>query len=255
MTGFLADHAGARVHASPNFGERRSGTTPDAIILHYTGMESAVAAESWLCDRQSEVSAHYLVHENGSVVQMVREADRAWHAGQSSWAGATDVNSLSIGIEIANPGHAFGYPGFHEPQIVAVTALCLDICRRHAIRPERVLAHSDVAPERKIDPGEKFPWDRLARAGVGHFVEPAEPADDIVLEPGDTGPDVETLQTMLAHYGYGIAITGLYDRKTQAVVSAFQRHFRPLHISGTADSGTIATLRGLLAALDTRPQA
>ena len=170
MSGFAPDHAGAEVRPSPNFGPRIGYAAPDMIILHYTGMETGQAAEDWLCDPAGQVSSHYLVHEDGRIVQMVRERDRAWHAGKSSWRGVTDINSCSVGIEIVNPGHALGYRDFPKPQIDAVIELCRGIVARHAIVRERVLAHSDVAPGRKIDPGERFPWRRLAKAGIGHFV-------------------------------------------------------------------------------------
>lgn len=251
MTGFAPDHPGAEVHVSPNFGPRRQGVAPDAIVVHYTGMESAQGAEAWLCDPVSAVSSHYLVHEDGRIVQMVRESDRAWHAGRSSWGGESDVNSLSIGIEIANAGHGFGYPDFPARQIDAVIVLCRDICARRGVAGERVLAHSDVAPGRKIDPGEKFPWREMADEGVGHFVAPAGPAD-AVLAPGDSGKAVEELQSMLALYGYGVEISGFYDPLTRTVVEAFQRHFRPRLVDGVADAGTLDTLRRLLAALPRR---
>ncbi|MBN9252732.1 MAG: N-acetylmuramoyl-L-alanine amidase, partial [Mesorhizobium sp.] len=170
MSGFLPDHAGADVRVSPNFGPREGTRRPDMIVLHYTGMESGQAAEAWLCDPASEVSSHYLVHEDGRIVQMVRESDRAWHAGKSSWRGVTDTNSRSVGIEIVNPGHTLGYPKFPQIQIDAVIDLCRGIVGRHGIAPELVLAHSDVAPGRKVDPGEKFPWPKLFEAGVGHLV-------------------------------------------------------------------------------------
>jgi N-acetylmuramoyl-L-alanine amidase len=173
MSGFAPDHPGAEVVVSPNFGPRREGVRPDCLILHYTGMETAQAAESRLCAPESEVSAHYLVHEDGRIVQMVRESDRAWHAGKGSWKGRCDVNSFSIGIEIVNCGPLGGFPDFPAVQIEAVAALARDICARHGIAPERVLAHSDIAPGRKIDPGERFPWARLHELGVGHYVPPA----------------------------------------------------------------------------------
>jgi N-acetylmuramoyl-L-alanine amidase len=237
------------VRPSPNFGERRDAARPDAIILHYTGMESGEGAEDWLCNPQSEVSSHYLVHEDGSIVQMVREADRAWHAGQSVWAGVTDINSRSIGIEIANPGHTFGYPEFPLGQIGAVIGLCRGIIARHGVRPERVLAHSDIAPGRKIDPGERFPWDVLARHGVGHRVEPEPPGDGGRLRENDSGEAVKSLQSKLKSYGYGIEPGGFFDDRTRIVVEAFQRHFRPARVDGIADLSTIATLEKLIAAL------
>lgn len=249
MSGFDPDYPGAAVRASPNFGTRRGGAKPDALVLHYTGMETGQAAEDWLCDPASEVSAHYLVHENGRVVQLVPEAERAWHAGKGSWRGVDDVNSFSIGIEIVNPGHALGYPDFSNHQIEAVIALCRDLIRRHAMLPQRVLAHSDVAPGRKIDPGEKFPWGLLARAGVGHHVEPAPLRPGKVLVSGDQGAEVEAFQNMLARYGYGIQATGFFDPETEAVTAAFQRHFRPARVDGMADPSTRDTLARLIAAL------
>ena len=215
------------------------------IVLHYTGMETGIGAEDWLCNPVSEVSSHYLVHEDGRIVQMVRESDRAWHAGVSSWHGRGDVNSRSVGIEIANPGHRFGYPDFPPAQIDAVVALCRGIIARHGIRPERVLAHSDVAPGRKIDPGEKFPWATLHAAGVGHMVEPAPLREGPVIAEGDQGEPVGALQSMLAAYGYGIQVTAEFDTMTTTVVAAFQRHFRPERIDGVADRSTIETLQAL----------
>ncbi len=219
------------------------------IILHYTGMATGAAAEAWLCDPASEVSSHYLVHEDGRIVQMVRESDRAWHAGKGSWRGETDINSRSVGIEIVNPGHALGYTTFPKRQIASVIELCRDITARHAIQPQHVLAHSDVAPGRKIDPGEKFPWRKLAEAGVGHFVAPARSGGRPVLGPGDNSGAVEELQSMLSLYGYGIDITGAFDEPTSVVVGAFQLHFRPRRVDGLADRSTVDTLRRLLRAL------
>ena len=246
MSGFPPDHAGAEVRVSPNFGPRREVSAPDMIVLHYTGMETGPAAEAWLCDPASEVSSHYLVHEDGRIVQMVRESDRAWHAGKSSWRGVTDINSCSVGIEIVNPGHTLGYRAFPRRQIEAVIALCAGICSRHGVPPERVLAHSDVAPGRKVDPGEKFPWRALAEAGIGRFVSASPIRRSAALGPGDAGPAVEEVQSMLALYGYGIDITGRFDRQTETVVAAFQRHFRPRRVDGLADGSTMRTLRRLL---------
>lgn len=249
MTGFLPDHAGADVRVSPNFGSRREGKKPDILLLHYTGMQTGDAAEAWLCSQESEVSSHYLIHEDGRVVQMVREDDRAWHAGKGSWHGEADINSRSIGIEIVNPGHPFDYPDFAEAQIDALIDLCRGITARHGIRPERVLAHSDVSPGRKIDPGEKFPWPRLHAAGIGHLVEPFPVREGTVLSVGDSGGEVEALQSMLALYGYGVDISSVYDLRTRDVVEAFQRHFRPEKVDGRADISTVDTLRRLLADL------
>jgi N-acetylmuramoyl-L-alanine amidase len=249
MNAFEPDHKGAEVRPSPNFGDRREGLQPEIILLHYTGMETGQGAEDRLCDPASEVSSHYLVHEDGRIVQMVRERDRAWHAGKSSWHGVTDINSQSVGIEIVNPGHAFGYVPFPKRQIGAVIELCRGILGRHQIRPEMVLGHSDVAVGRKIDPGERFPWAALARAGVGHFVAPARHRTGPILAPGDEGEAVAKLQNALRDYGYGVDVTGLYDEPTEAVVAAFQRHFRPGMVNGIADSATVETLRRLTAGL------
>lgn len=249
MSGFLPDQPGAEVRVSPNFGPRRETLRPDMIVLHYTGMASGAGAEAWLCDPASEVSSHYLVHEDGRVVQMVRESDRAWHAGKSSWFGRTDINSCSVGIEIVNPGHSLGYRTFPKRQIGAVIELCTGIVGRYSIPPQRVLAHSDVAPGRKVDPGEKFPWKALFAAGVGHLV-PAVPIRlGAALKAADAGADVEALQSMLALYGYGVEISGVYDRQTEIVVSAFQRHFRRRLVDGVADGSTIRTLQRLLASV------
>jgi N-acetylmuramoyl-L-alanine amidase len=251
MSGFAPDSPlVASIQASPNQGERRSHRRPDLIVLHYTGMESAEAALARLCgvgsDPEPGVSAHYFVWEDGRVVQCVPEARRAWHAGVSSWEGEEDINSRSIGIEIANPGHDFGYPDFPEPQIRQVIALCRDIVGRNLIRADRVLAHSDVAPSRKQDPGEKFPWRRLFEAGVGHWIEPTPIADGPALKLGDRSAGVSQLQGLLAEYGYGLNPTGFYGDQTRDVVAAFQRHFRPARVDGIADGSTLDTLERLL---------
>src|SRR5262249_35610260 len=163
----------AEVRSSPNHSERKGSATPDMIILHYTGMPDDQGAINHLCNPASEVSAHYVVLPDGYVVQLVAEARRAWHAGTSSWAGESDINSHSIGIELPNPGHDQGYPVFPKRQLAAVTALCRSIFPRRRITADRVLAHSDVAPARKRDPGEKFPRKALADSGIGLWVKPA----------------------------------------------------------------------------------
>jgi N-acetylmuramoyl-L-alanine amidase len=238
----------AEVRPSPTHSERNDARRPDIILLHYTGMPKAADALERLCSPASEVSAHYFVYEDGRVVQMVEESRRAWHAGAASWAGETDINSRSIGIEIANPGHDYGYPDFPRRQIAAVTTLCRGIQTRHTIAPMRVLAHSDVAPSRKKDPGEKFPWRTLHDSGVGHWVKPAPIGKTgTVLALGDCNVAVTALQEALAQYGYGIAVNGTYDSVAYDVVTAFQRHFRPERIDGIADESTRATLAELLA--------
>ena len=235
------------VAPSPNHGERRTRPV-DLLILHYTGMPSAEIALNWLRDPRSEVSAHYLVLENGRILQLVPEMRRAWHAGAASWGPETDINSRSIGIEIVNPGHDYGYPDFPPAQMEAVAALCRDIVGRHPIPPERVLAHSDIAPGRKRDPGEKFDWAWLAGRGIGLWVEPAPVRGEDGLREGDEGEAVAALQQALAGYGYGLLVTALFDRPTARVVEAFQRHFRPARVDGVADASTLETLRRLFAA-------
>ena len=236
---------GARVGSvrpSPNHGERLGPGRPDALVLHYTGMRDGASAVAWLCDPASGVSCHYVVEEDGAVLQLVPEARRAWHAGRSFWAGDTDLNSSSIGIEIVNGGHDFGLPGFPDRQVEAVVDLCRDILARHGIAPERVLAHSDIAPGRKQDPGERFPWRRLAEAGVGLWVPPAE--------DGGAEPDVAAVaaaQAGLARLGYGIAVTGLEDADSRTVVASFQRRYRPARVDGVVDAATGDTLARLLA--------
>jgi N-acetylmuramoyl-L-alanine amidase len=234
---------------SPNIEPRKAGIRPDILLMHYTEMVSAAAACDWLCDPQSKVSCHYLVDETGEIVQMVDETMRAWHAGASSWQGETDINSRSIGIEIQNPGLRYGYRGFPDVQMRAVIALSQDIIARNDIRPERVLAHSDVAPGRKVDPGELFDWRMLHEAGVGHWAAPAPIDEEAGLKEGDGGREVEKLQKALSGYGYGLPATGTYDARTRTVVSAFQLHFRQARIDGIADRSTIATLNRLIGAL------
>jgi N-acetylmuramoyl-L-alanine amidase len=235
----------ARVVASPNHDARTSRI--DILLLHYTGMQTAEEALARLTDKEAGVSCHYFVYEDGRIDQLVQEARRAWHAGISSWKGATDVNSRSIGIEIANPGHEFGYREFPDAQVDAVIALCRDIVARQHIRRERVLAHSDIAPARKKDPGEKFPWGRLAAAGIGLWIEPSPIDGGRTFSANDKGAEVEKLQKQFARFGYELKITGRYDDDTRSVVTAFQRHFRPARVDGLADVSTRETLARLLA--------
>jgi N-acetylmuramoyl-L-alanine amidase len=249
MSDFLADSPlVADVVPSPNHKERVGVGRPDMIVLHYTGMATAADALERLCSLEApQVSSHYLVYEDGRILQLVPEARRAQHAGVSSWEGETDINSRSVGIEIVNPGHDLGYPDFPDRQIDVVIALCRDILRRRPMRADRVVAHSDVAPSRKQDPGEKFPWARLHAAGIGHWVEPALLGEPNGPALGDSGAAVTELQALLAQYGYGIHSVGQFDRPMHDVVVAFQRHFRPARIDGIADASTMETLRRLLA--------
>lgn len=244
-----------RVVPSPNYGARRGCTRPGMILLHYTGMHDAGAAERWLADQASRVSAHYLISEDGAITQMVAEAHRAWHAGASFWAGESDINSASIGIEIHNWGHAApdGLPPYPRAQMEAVAALCRDIAARWNVPPQRVLAHSDVAPGRKRDPGEHFDWEWLAGQGVGMWVPPVPPGEQPGLGAGEEGAEVAELKAKLARVGYGVSDGPVYDTQTEAVVAAFQRRFRPAKVDGRADPSTRETLDRLVTALDRQP--
>ncbi|MCB1474944.1 MAG: N-acetylmuramoyl-L-alanine amidase [Rhodobiaceae bacterium] len=235
---------------SPNHGDRPAGMPVDMLVLHYTGMESEAAAIARLCDPAAGVSSHYVVCEDGRILRLVAEGQRAWHAGVGSWRGHDDINDRSIGIEIVNGGHDYGLPDFPDAQVAAVIALSHDILRRNAIPARNVVAHSDTAPMRKMDPGEKFPWQALASAGIGHWVAPAPMAGGHFLSIGDQGEGVARLQALFADYGYGVAITGIYDEQTRAVVAAFQRHFRPSVVDGVADRSTLTTLAHLISVLD-----
>ena len=224
---------------SPNVDDRPPGCAVDTLILHYTGMPTAAAALQRLRDPAAKVSAHYLIDEDGSVVQLVPEERRAWHAGVSGWHGRACLNNCSIGIELVNPGHEWGYRPFTEAQYEACLALCRSIVARWPIPPSRVLAHSDVAPARKQDPGELFDWPRLAAAGIGLWPQPGVGAPR----------SVDQLQSELARFGYGVAPSGRLDEATRLVITAFQRHFRPARVDGQPDRATLACLDGLLALL------
>lgn len=215
--------------ASPNHNERR-GRPLDLLVLHYTGMTSAAAALERLCDPAAEVSAHYLVEEDGRVWRLVPDERRAWHAGRAYWAGESDVNARSIGVEIVNPGHEFGYRDFPPEQIEAVFELCLGLLRRHRIPAARVVGHSDVAPLRKQDPGERFPWPALAAAGIGLWPPPLP----LLV------PDAAQATADLAAFGYGYL-----EEDFPAVVTAVQRHFRRGRVDGLLDGETAAIARWL----------
>ncbi|MSP43752.1 MAG: N-acetylmuramoyl-L-alanine amidase [Alphaproteobacteria bacterium] len=223
---------------SPNFNERAGGAV-DMLVLHYTGMISREHAMARLCDPKSQASAHYLIDEEGRVYQMLAEERRAWHAGVSCWAGERDVNSCSIGIELVNPGHDLDYRNFPPRQMEALAQLCLKILSRHPIPASRVLGHSDVAPGRKRDPGEKLDWAWLAGQGVG--IWPGQTA-----APAAAAPDILEVQKCLARFGYDIPQTGIYGTQTRAVITAFQRHFRPGRVDGVADAQGLAILKLLL---------
>lgn len=221
---------------SPNH-DARGGAPVDILVLHYTGMESCADALDRLCDPEAKVSAHWLVDEDGTVYRLVGEDRRAWHAGVAHWRGHGDVNARSVGIELHNPGHEFGYRPFPEAQMAALVPLCREILARHPIPARNVVGHSDVAPARKQDPGERFDWPRLAAAGIGLW--PAGPP------AADRAADVAEIQARLAAYGYGVPASGALDDATRAVLAAFQRHFRPAAVTGEPDAETVAVLGAL----------
>jgi N-acetylmuramoyl-L-alanine amidase len=228
---------------SPNFDARLA--PPDMIILHYTGMVDGPSALARLTDPEAKVSAHYIVEEDGRVFALVPEARRAWHAGKSVWRGETDINAASVGVEIVNPGHELGYRPFPEAQIAALIELADDVRSRWTIPDARILGHSDVAPDRKIDPGELFPWRTLAEAGHGLWVEPAA-APGAALAEGDEGLGVLALRAGLARLGYDCPVTGRFDAGLAVIARAFQRHWRPSRVDGIADGETRARLMALL---------
>jgi len=203
------------------------------LVLHYTGMRTAEEAIERLCDPAAKVSAHYVIDEDGTVSRLVAEENRAWHAGISSWQGSTDVNGASIGIELVNPGHEWGYRDFPEVQMAALEALARGILARHPIPGDRVVGHSDVAPLRKQDPGERFDWRRLARAGIGIWPE------DATASPPRT---IAEMQMALVQIGYDVPRSEVLDEDTRAALTAFQRHFRPARCDGVLDAESAARI-------------
>lgn len=222
---------------SPNQNDRQRPVS--MLVLHYTGMENGQAALNRMCDAEAQVSAHYMIEEDGRVFRLVDEDKRAWHAGVSEWNGITDVNSASIGIEIVNGGHDYGLPDFPDVQINALIPLCKRIIAAHRIAPRNIVGHSDIAPERKTDPGEKFPWSGLAAAGIGLW--PGSGNDDrrILFEAGGRDRGVTLLQRGLAGLGYGVALDGVMTDRTISVVRAFQRRFRTDKVDGIVDMETL----------------
>ena len=212
---------------SPNFGPRPASAIIDILVLHYTGMRSAAEALARLCDPVAQVSAHYVIDEDGTTHAMVPEEMRAWHAGKSEWRGGRDVNSRSIGIELVNPGHEFGYRAFPDAQIAALIELASGLLSRHPIPPRNVVGHSDVAPTRKQDPGELFLWALLATHGLGLWPSSAD------------APQPDEGAALLARYGYDVS-------DLPAAIAAFQRHFRPNVVDGIMDGGTAGRLLALL---------
>ena len=226
------------VRPSPNVDERTKDGAIDCVILHYTGMQTAEAALERLTDPGAQVSAHYFVHEDGAVARLVDEYRRAWHAGASCWQGRERLNDCSIGIEIVNPGHEWGYRPFTEAQYQALEQLIPAICDRWSVPQHRILAHSDIAPDRKEDPGELFDWQRLASNGVGLWPE------DGTGKPRS----VASVQTELATIGYPVPTNGELDLATRKVIIAFQRRFCPARVDGELDRQTLARLSGVASA-------
>lgn len=226
---------------SPNYNERSPYAAPDYLILHYTDMLTAQAAIDRLCDPAAQVSAHYLIDEAGTIVRLVPEDKRAWHAGVSCFDGITDFNARSIGIELANPGHSHGYVTFPEAQMLALIDLCHDIMKRYNIQPANVLGHSDIAPARKRDPGELFDWRRLADERIGVWPEPEENDYNASAHWVD---DIGLLMQALEKAGYD----GKVDPDT--LLTAFQRHFQPkvfaMGKQGVADAETAGRLCSLI---------
>jgi len=234
---------------SPNFDERGADTPIDMLVLHYTGMRTAKEALDSLTDAEAKVSAHYFVDEDGEITSLVPEEQRAWHAGMSEWRGESNINARSIGIEVVNPGHEFGYRPFPERQMAAVKALSVDIVKRHQIPAWNVVGHSDVAPDRKEDPGELFDWRGLSDAGVGLWFQAsaAIPHSDIDISTGAQGAEVFELQQALREIGYGATPTGLFDPAFENIIRAFQRHWRAARVDGIADPETQGIVYAVLA--------
>jgi N-acetylmuramoyl-L-alanine amidase len=218
---------------SPNFEQRPTDAAVDMLVVHYTGMLSAADALARLCDAEAKVSAHYLIDEDGAIHHLVAEHHRAWHAGVARWRGEANINDRSIGIELVNPGHEFGYRQFPDEQMAAFRELATDVVKRHPIAPRNVIGHSDVAPTRKTDPGEFFDWRGMAEAGIGLW---PEQSDHLEQDPAQ-------LENMLAAIGYDTS-------DFVAALRAFQRHYRQHRVNGRIDPETARMLAGLHAIID-----
>ena len=236
-----------RDRPSPNHDARPPGAPIDTLVIHYTGMRTAAEALARLADPAAKVSAHYVIEEDGTIWRMVDETRRAWHAGVSAWRGRRDLNDVSIGIELVNPGHEWGYRPFPVLQLAALADLGLALLSRHPIAARNIVAHSDIAPARKQDPGELFDWRGLARNGVGLWPD--------IADLGEIGPlraahDLAPVRAALREVGYEVAPGGEADRDLATVLRAFQRHWRPEAVNGMADLGTVARLFGVRDLLD-----
>ncbi len=210
---------------SPNFDARETGVPIDMLVIHYTGMQTCDSAIARMCSPVSRVSAHFCIQEDGNILQLVKEENRAWHAGVAFWRGFTNINSRSIGIEVVNPGHDFGYAAFPNEQILSLENLCLDLLARHDIPAQNIVGHSDIAPRRKRDPGELFPWERMASLGIG-------------LWPDKISSTVSEPAINLGCYGYEI-------ESLKSTIEAFQRHYRQNCVNGVWDFDCAARLAAL----------
>ncbi|MCF6321015.1 MAG: N-acetylmuramoyl-L-alanine amidase [Rhizobiaceae bacterium] len=247
LTQFTADSSLVELLSpSQNYSERVAGKALNMIVLHYTGMKTAEAALAWLCDDEAQVSCHYFVFEDGRIAQLVAEEKRAWHAGKSCWQGERDINSRSIGIEISNRGHEYGYVDFPQVQMDSVIELVGDIVKRRNIPAANILAHSDVAPMRKEDPGERFDWRQLHEAGLGIWVEPAAIVAGGEMRLGDKGRQVQQFKAGLEKLGFEISPDDKFDELTAACTRAFQRRYRQERVDGVGDVSTVDTLERLI---------
>ena len=244
--------AAPTVLTCPNHDARPAGLPIDMLVLHYTGMPNGAAAMTRLRDASAKVSAHYLIEEDGRAFQLVPEERRAWHAGAAYWRGHREINGRSIGIELVNPGHEYGYRAFPKAQMSSLESLAKAIVKRRRIPARNVVGHSDVAPERKEDPGEKFDWERLAAAGVGLWPKirrrwfGGRNFDTFEFGPDDRDPKIAATQKQLVAFGYEVPTNGVLDAKTSRVLVAFQRHFRPSNFDGRLDGETASRLASLI---------
>ena len=236
-------------HPSPNQGSRLLPI--DMLVLHYTGMQTGPQALERLCDPEWDVSAHYLVEEDGQIFQLVDESRRAHHAGESFWHGERDINSRSIGIEIVNPGHEWGYRAFPDAQIKALIDLSKQLMARHRIPCKLVLGHSDVAPSRKCDPGELFPWGELASSGIGIAPPNVGEGTDLLVSLQDNNETASIAQTLLGDIGYDSPVTGIWAKHDALNMTAFQRHFYPKRLDGLVDNASLQALQKVVGAVKT----
>ncbi len=230
---------------SPNWDERPEGRQIDTVVLHYTGMQTGEEALARMCNPEAKVSAHYMIEEDGRLFCLVPEEKRAWHAGFSHWQGRDNINHNSIGIELVNTGHEFGYVPFPDAQISVLLELLKAIHERHEIPSLGYIGHSDIAPDRKTDPGELFPWGRLSEHGFGVWSNIDGSNTEILYEKGDSGPEIVSINKQLGMVGYDCSNSLIYDANLERVLLAFQRHWRPQWVTGCYDRGTALILEDI----------